>query len=95
MAEYSETEPLPPRGDVAGTRRRGVERSDVDLLLAILGRIMTAGRSEVPAAASGEALRRREDDDHLHFQAELPGNRIDIDINIYNRILMIRLEKVA
>jgi hypothetical protein len=32
---------------------------------------MTTGRSEVPATAGGEALRRWEDDDHVHFGAEL------------------------
>jgi hypothetical protein len=95
VTEYFETEPVPPRGDAAGTRPRGVDRSDVDLLLAILKRIMTAVRCEVPAAANGEALRRWEDDDHVYFEAELPDNRINADINIHDRTLMIRLEKAA
>jgi hypothetical protein len=95
MAENSETEPVPPRGGGAGARPRGVERSDVDLLLAILKRIMTASRCEVLATAGGETLLRWEDDEHVYFGAELPDNRMDADISIHDRTLMIRLEKVA
>jgi hypothetical protein len=94
MTDDFEAEPVPLRDDATGARRRSVERTDVDALLAILRQIMTAGRCELPAAASGEVLERWEDEEHVYFGADLPDNCMDADISIHDGILMIRLEKV-
>jgi hypothetical protein len=93
MTEDSRTEPVPSRGDAAGAYPRSVERTDVDALLTILERIMAAGRPGVRPAASGEILRRWEDEHYIYFGARLPDNGRNVDINIHDGTLMIRLEK--
>jgi hypothetical protein len=84
----------PPRGkDTPGDHAGDADRTDVDALLLILEQILAACCHKPRPGLDAGSLERWEDEHYVYFGARLHDTGRDIDINVHDGLLHVRLKK--
>jgi hypothetical protein len=83
------------RGNASGTHTRGIYGTNLHAFVAILERITAACRDDQGPAVDRESVAKWEDDQYVYFGTCLSDIEGDIDMNVHEGRLMVRLAKLA
>ena len=93
MTKSSKSEPVPSFDDASDGSAGNIDREDLQVILTILRLISAAGRGDPLHPEHRAGLESWEDDSYVYFGADMPDAGRDIDINVHEGQLMVRLEK--
>jgi hypothetical protein len=89
----SRNDERPPGVDTSGGQAGDAERTDEDALLLILERVLAVCCSRPRPGLDVGSLERWEDEYYVYFEARLHDTGRDMDINVHDGLLHVRLKK--
>jgi hypothetical protein len=95
MATTQGTHPVSPPSYTPGARLRAADRPDSDDLRRIVQHILAACLKDQPPDANRVDPERWEDEEYVYFGARIADPGRDVDINVHEGWLLVRLEKDA